>query len=255
MTIQTTGSRVDSPGTPSRAEAFFDAYAQEYQESVERSVRFSGRDLAFFHQCKVELLRRIGLRHLGALDTASILNVGCGSGVTDSLLRPHVRSLQGVEVSPLMVGKAQQRNPNCAYQLYDGKHLPFTDGAFDLVTTICVLHHVPPPQWAPFISELVRVARPGGVVVVIEHNRLNPLTRRAVSTCEFDRDAVLVPARVAARLLDAAGAGPAETHNFLFAPLGGRVGAVIDRTLSGVPLGGQYASVARRRLAHTTLVS
>jgi SAM-dependent methyltransferase len=182
------------------------------------------------------------------MDSISVLNVGSGSGVTDSLLKPHVHSIHGVEVSLAMVEQAQQRNPDCVYELYDGERLPFDDGAFDLVLTICVLHHVPPTQWPSFTAELVRVVAPGGVVTIIEHNPLNPLTRRAVNVCEFDEDAVLVSHRRAGRLLEAAGAGPVEIHHFLFSPLAGRLGSGLDRALAAVPFGGQYAAVARRRL-------
>jgi hypothetical protein len=84
--------------------------------------------------------------------------------------------------------------------------------------------------------------------VVIEHNRLNPLTRRAVNGCEFDADAVLVPQRVAQRLLERGGAGPVEIHHFLFSPFRGALGRELDRRLAGICLGGQYAAVARRRV-------
>ena len=37
-----------------------------------------------------------------------------------------------------------------------------------------------------FVAELARVVRPGGLVVVFEHNPLNPLTRLVVSRVTFD---------------------------------------------------------------------
>lgn len=225
----------------------FDAYAGDYQAAVERSVGFTGRGLEFFHQRKVDLLRRIGRRYLRTVDDARVLDVGCGSGVTASMLRPYVRSVHGVDVSPFMIDRAQERTTDCSFQAFDGQRIPLPDASFDLVMTICVLHHVPPARWEPFVAEMARVARPGGLVVIIEHNRLNPMTRRAVSTCPFDVDAVLVSQRRAKALLCAAGAGPVAIENFLFSPLRGRVGETLDSWLSPVPLGGQYAAVGRRR--------
>jgi SAM-dependent methyltransferase len=227
--------------------AFFDAYAAGYRQSVERSVGFMGRDLDFFHRRKVDVLLGAVPPHLGPLRRVSVLDVGCGTGVTDAYLRPHVRSLVGVDVSDAMVEEASRRNPDCEYRTYDGEHLPWRDGAFDLVLTICVLHHVPPATWPAFVSELARVTRPGGVVAIIEHNRVNPLTRRAVRQCPFDEDAVLVAQHTATALLDGAGAGPPEVHNFLFSPFAGRFGRWIDRCLGSVPVGGQYLSLGRRR--------
>ena len=221
----------------------FDSYAEDYAATVERSVGFSGRDLSFFHHRKVELLRDVAQRRLGALAGAAVLDVGCGAGVTAELLRPHVASVHGVDVSAAMVEQARRRTAGCAFDVYDGSTLPFVDERFDLVTAICVLHHVPPSAWQSTVAELVRVTRPGGVVAVIEHNRLNPLTRRAVRACPFDEDAVLLPQRVARQLLDRAGAGPAEIRHFLFTPIGGPFGYGIDRLLRPVPFGGQYAAI------------
>ena len=170
--------------------------------------------------------------------------------MTGSLLRPYVGFVHGVDVSPAMVDEARVRDPVSSYDVYDGRRLPFDDGRFDLVTTICVLHHVAPVDWSATVAELVRVTRPGGLVAVIEHNRLNPLTRRAVNTCPFDAGAVLVPQARARRLLEEAGAGPARVHHFLFTPFGGPVGDGIDRALSAVPLGGQYAAVGVRGAGH-----
>ena len=228
--------------------AYFDAFAADYQASVERSVGFTGRDLGFFHRRKVHVLRRLAGRHLGNLAGARVLDVGCGAGVTDELLQPYVGSLHGVDVSKQMVAQAKVRNPSAMYEPYDGEHLPFPDGSFDFVLTICVVHHVPPPRWSDFVQEMARVTRPGGLVAILEHNPLNPLTRRAVSTCEFDEDAVLVPHRRATRLLRDAGVGPVEVCNFLFSPFEGRVGSRIDQWLARVPFGGQYVAAGRRHL-------
>src|SRR5437588_7354869 len=92
------------------------------------------------------------------------------------------------------------------------------DYPLTLSIAICVLHHVPPPQWVGFLCEMRRVVRPGGLVCLIEHNPFNPLTRLAVARCEFDRDAVLLRAgRMQALMVDA-GLHDAESHYFLMLP-------------------------------------
>ena len=67
-----------------------------------------------------------------------------------------------------------------------------SSGSFDVVFAMCVWHHIPPNQWTNFISELSRVLSQEGLLLVYEHNPLNPLTRRVVSRCAFDKDAVLL---------------------------------------------------------------
>ena len=51
------------------------------------------------------------------------------------------------------------------YQRGDGTKLDFPDNAFDFVTTADTLEHIPAPLRAPFVHELVRVARLGVVLV------------------------------------------------------------------------------------------
>ena len=50
-------------------------------------------------------------------------------------------------------------------------------------------------------DELHRVLAVGGMVIVFEHNPMNPLTVRAVNNCPFDENAVLVNARTLANRL------------------------------------------------------
>ena len=71
------------------------------------------------------------------------------------------------------------------------------------------------------IAEMARVTRPGGMVAIIEHNPLNPVTRHIVSRCPFDRDAVLLRCGTGARLLAGAGLEPgARRHRLLAAAVG-----------------------------------
>lgn len=218
----------------------FDHYASDYQSLLEDSVSFAGQGMPFFARAKVYELRRLG-RQLGVpLAKSSVLDVGSGNGMTDELLLPHVGRLAGVDVSPEMVAYSAARNPAAHYSAYDGIVIPFEDGAFDLVFTINVFHHVNPARWDAFATELWRVTRPNGLCVVIEHNPINPLTRLSVARCPFDEEAVLLgPARVK-RALRRAGAGPMRHRYILFAPFGGGALRRAERPLGWCPLGAQY---------------
>jgi SAM-dependent methyltransferase len=231
--------------------ADFDCYANGYESDVDRSVSFTGRNSAFYARRKVELLEEIARQGPGPLQELSLLDVGCGTGTTDQVLAPRVRSLQGVDVSAEMLTKARRNVPEAQFSWYDGENLPFDDGAFDVVVAICVLHHVPLAQRSRVVSEMVRVSRHDGVVAVFEHNPYNPLTRHAVNTCELDRDAVLLPPRETVALLQRSGETEPELCHYLFSPLGGATGRFLDRHLQKIPLGGQYASWVRRTAAFT----
>jgi ubiquinone/menaquinone biosynthesis C-methylase UbiE len=224
----------------------FDEFATQYENSVDQSVSFTGRDSAFFARRKVEILEDIVRPGLGSLQGLNLLDVGCGTGTTDRYLAPRVRNLHGVDISEEMLVKAERNVPKGTYSHYDGKNLPFDNGTFDVVVAICVLHHVPVSMRAELVKDMVRVARPGGVVAVFEHNPFNPLTRHAVNTCELDEDAVLLPPRETADLLKNASEVEPACRYYLFSPLGGAVGCSVDRHFRNVPLGGQYVAWARR---------
>jgi hypothetical protein len=87
---------------------------------------------------------------------------------------------------------------------------------------------------------MARVIRPGGVVCIIEHNPLNPLTQLSVRRCEFDRDAVLLPAWRTAGLMARAGLRAVESRYFLLLPSAATPMRAIERRLARLPLGAQY---------------
>jgi ubiquinone/menaquinone biosynthesis C-methylase UbiE len=223
----------------------FDRYANGYENDVDRSVSFTGRNSTFYARRKVEILEEIVRQGPGPLSELALLDVGCGTGTTDQELAPRVRSLHGVDISMEMLVKAQQNVPEAQFSWYDGETLPFDDGTFDVVVAICVLHHVPAEQRCNLVSEMVRVSRHEGVVAVFEHNPYNPLTRHAVNTCELDRDAVLLTPRETVELLKQSAEVEPEYRHYLFSPFGGAIGRSLDRHLRRIPLGGQYASWVR----------
>ena len=224
----------------------FDRYAKGYEDEVDRSVSFTGRNSAFYARRKVEILEEIVDPGPGSLQGLSLLDVGCGTGTTDQVLAPRVRKLHGVDVSEEMLIKAQQNVPDAGFSWYDGEKLPFDDETFDVVVAICVLHHVPTSERFKVVSEMVRVSRREGVVAVFEHNPYNPLTRQAVNTCELDRDAVLLPPRETVELLKESADVEPECRHYLFSPLGGAIGCSLDRHLRNFPFGGQYVAWVRR---------
>ena len=230
------------PGTP---QAPFDRHARDYEQAVDRSIAFTGRGARFFAERKVALLRRLLNDRGQQLGASSVLDVGCGTGLTDRHLAPEVRELHGVDVSDEMLVEARRIVPSARFDRYDGKRLPFANECFDVVLAMCVLHHIPQGDQASFAGELLRVTRPGGLVAVFEHNPANPLTRRAVNGCELDAGVVLLRPRQVRDLLVGAGGTRARIDYLLFTPLGGTLGTMIDRVLRPIPLGGQHVVVAQ----------
>ncbi|MFN8018210.1 MAG: class I SAM-dependent methyltransferase [Acidimicrobiales bacterium] len=93
---------------------------------------------------------------------ATAIDVGGGPGYTAQALR--AAGADAFTVDPFWDElHLHGRTPERAV-VGDGLALPFPSGSLDLVCTLNALEHVPTP-WA-FLDELVRVARPGGIVFV-----------------------------------------------------------------------------------------
>lgn len=93
-----------------------------------------------------------------------VLDLGTGTGKAARVVAKRFpgAAVVGVDLAPEMVQEARRLLPSelvgrVSFEVADGSSLPFEDGAFDLV----VLQNM-----IPFFSELGRVARPGGRVVV-----------------------------------------------------------------------------------------
>jgi SAM-dependent methyltransferase len=227
-------------------DAEFDPYRETYRDEVQKSIDFIGRDHSFFVQVKADYLRDLARRSLGDPKSLRVLDVGCGTGETDTFLADDFAALEGVDVSEGVIATARERNPRLAYSVYDGERLPYEDGSFDLAFTICVVHHVPPGLWGSFMTELARVVRPGGLATVIEHNPFNPLTRLAVSRCEFDENATLLSRRRAEGLLRGAKLTVQDSRYIIVFPWANPLLTRIERAVDRLPLGAQYAVAGRR---------
>lgn len=117
-------------------------------------------------------------KRLGLCDVRSIADVGCGVGHWSAVLRPRAAAaakLVGVDSDLRNLVGFQDRcsdigNGDCTAIHADAAQLPLADAAFDLVTCQTLLIHVPEPEQV--LMEMVRVTRPGGLVLCVEPNNL-----------------------------------------------------------------------------------
>jgi SAM-dependent methyltransferase len=222
----------------------FDKYDKSFGSVVQSSIDFSGLPHSFFTAAKADELRELVATRLHGVNRPDMLDVGCGVGEFHPFVRGMFGRLCGADVSAASIAQARIRNSDVEYEAYSGETLPYDSAAFDLSLAICVLHHVPPALRLGFLREMRRVVRPGGLVCLIEHNPLNPLTRLAVARCEFDRDAVLLHAGRTRALMADAGLKDARSHYFLLLPSAAPLARRIEHGLSRIPLGAQYIASA-----------
>ncbi len=218
----------------------FDSYKDTYSDAVDSAVSFTGLSTDFYTRVKTDYLLDVSLSHFGSTTGLAALDVGCGVGNYHARLSSQFKSLSGVDVSSASLGCAQSRNAGVDYRVYNGEVLPYSSGSFDLAFAICVMHHVPPQRWNTFAQEMHRVLRPGGLVLIFEHNPRNPLTMRAVRSCPFDEDAVLMRSEVTEGLYRGAGFRQVHSRFILSIPPFNEFLRRVDKLAGGFPFGAQY---------------
>lgn len=140
----------------------FDEIAEEYDRSL------PGHVARHYLEKRVRFIRRV-------LRSGLILDIGCGTGVLAQQLSQEGYQVAGMDSSPGMLKvMAKTRNSGMSV-LGNAQQLPFKADSFDMVLCVAVLHHIADAgKVADTISEMVRVAKVGGKVLIWDHNPLNP---------------------------------------------------------------------------------
>lgn len=225
--------------------AAFDQYRTSYASVVQDSISFSGLKHDFFVRAKIDLLADIVSKHFGPDARPALLDIGCGVGIMHDLLRPIVGKLSGTDLSGEALDRARIEHPGVDYRHQSPDGLPWSPAEVDVTLAVCVMHHVPPVERDGLVAEMRRVTRPGGLVILIEHNPWNPLTRLAVARCPFDHDAVLLDAGEGRALLKRGGLTAVDSRHFLLLPIAHKVARTIERLTEALPLGAQYVALGR----------
>ena len=102
--------------------------------------------------------------------SSNVLEMGCGTGIVTVAIAPNVREITGIDISPKMIAKAQEKAlrqniENVTFKVLDASELPFPDHAFDVVLLPNLLQLVPQPE--KVIKESRRLLKPGGTLVTV----------------------------------------------------------------------------------------
>ena len=117
--------------------------------------------------------------------TEVALDSGCGTGSLAFALAPNVAEVIGVDVREEYLEAARAVAPeNMSFVSGDATALPFRYAQFDIAGCHRVLHHVRRPELA--VSELARVTKPGGRMLVVDQlGSVDPL--RSLEMDRFER--------------------------------------------------------------------
>ncbi|MGK7890029.1 MAG: methyltransferase domain-containing protein [Leptolyngbyaceae cyanobacterium] len=124
-----------------------------------------------------EMVRWSGLDQLPKGTT--VLDVGCGIGGSSRILaKSYDFDVTGVTISPQQVQRATELTPDAVsakFRVDDAMALSFPDGSFDVVWSIEAGPHMPDKNL--FARELLRVLKPGGILVVADWNQRDDRTQ------------------------------------------------------------------------------
>ena len=146
------------------------------------------------------------VRASGVAAGQRVLDVACGPGfLTRAFARAGAETV-GLDATEafLAFARAEAHDEgltNVEFRAGDAEHLPFAEGAFDVVVSRAAFHHFPQP--ARVLAEMARVCRPGGTVMVADmlghddperaayHDRVerlcDPTHVRALPAAELER--------------------------------------------------------------------
>ncbi len=159
------------------SEETFDRIAAEYDESLPPHV------VEHYLAKRVELV----CSEAPANAYPRLLDVGCGTGVLAARLAARGYEATGVDPSQGMLDIMAADHPEVEVVRGSGDDLPFPDGSFDVVLTVAALHHIAAPDDVrATLGEMARVTRPGGRIVVWDHNPRNPYWKRLMARVPQD---------------------------------------------------------------------
>lgn len=139
-----------------------------------------------------------------------ILDAGCGTGIYSVELARRGGRVTAIDDSSEMIRQAKANAGKAGFKIdfirADALNLPFPDGHFDLITSVCMLCFIKKKDGA--LLEMNRVLRPGGRVAIAVLNNRSPwaLLRRlkgVLKETAYNRAAFLTRAGIESSLANA----------------------------------------------------
>jgi demethylmenaquinone methyltransferase/2-methoxy-6-polyprenyl-1,4-benzoquinol methylase len=148
-------TRADLDKQPAEVQAMFDDVARRYD--LTNDVLSLGQDRRWRRQVLAAVDPRPGER---------VLDLAAGTGTSSEPFRRRGATVVPCDFSVGMLRVGKRALPHLPFVAGDGTRLPFADDTFDAVTISFGLRNLVDPDAG--LRELLRVARPGGRLVVCE---------------------------------------------------------------------------------------
>jgi ubiquinone/menaquinone biosynthesis C-methylase UbiE len=123
-------------------------------------------------------LRKETIRLASIKAGEAVLDVGCGTGSLTRLAKTAVGNpgvVCGIDAAPEMIKVAQQKalqqHSDVQFKTALIEALPFPDATFDVVLSSMMFHHLPDDLKLKGLGEVLRVLKPGGLLMVVDMQR------------------------------------------------------------------------------------
>lgn len=143
---------------PEDVAGMFDGVAKHYDRT--NNVLSAGNAL---------LWRAATVRAVAPEAGERILDIAAGTGTSSAALHRNGARVVGLDFSTGMVEQARKRHKKIEFIQGDAQQLPFGDNEFDAVTISFGLRNINDPRAA--LSEMYRVLKPGGRLVITEFSK------------------------------------------------------------------------------------
>lgn len=228
----------------------FDAFASRYDVLLNECIAASGEESKYFTEYKIkDLAQAWQCTAKSSAKSVPLLDFGAGIGASIPFLQKHFSNAQitCADVSRESLAFAERNHGDSAvYSLIENNQLLLPDHAFDVVFAACVFHHILPHEQPMMLKELHRVLRPGGFLMIYEHNPYNPIVNRVVRACPFDKNAILIPSYVMKQRVAQAGFKGIRSRYRVFFPNPLKALRGIEAFLTWLPVGAQYYTIAEK---------
>jgi predicted TPR repeat methyltransferase len=139
--------------TPAYIRTLFDQYADRFDADLTGTLKYQAPGLV------AALLERCGV----GVASADILDLGCGTGLSGAALRPFLRTLDGVDLSPGMVAKARERGIYSDLAVGEAEaYLAASGKDWDIIAAVDVLNYM--GDLGPIFRAAAARLRPGGLL-------------------------------------------------------------------------------------------
>lgn len=142
------------------------SYADSYRPEAASST-------SYFFKARQEIV----LSRLGDLKGGKLLDIACGPGVMAEPCTNMGFLYVGIDISNAMISECRKKFHDLGSARFCvGKmqRLPFVDDYFDILLCLGGLEYVPAAEEVAAKLEMLRVLKPGGLLIISHLNRLSP---------------------------------------------------------------------------------